>query len=53
MSRRSLRAFVYRDNDPFAFQQMTETDNRALFVFDVMVERRLDICMPERFAGGD
>ena len=53
MSGRTLRVGIHRDDGALAFQKVAKTDDRALFVFNIMVERRLDVSMTERLAGGN
>ena len=46
MSGRSMRDhIIHGDDGALAFQKVAKTDDRAFFVFNVMVERRLDVCM--------
>ena len=45
MSGRTLPVGIHRDDGALAFQKVAKTDDRALFVFNIMVERRLDVCM--------
>jgi hypothetical protein len=34
--RRTSRFAIHRDNGPLAFEEMSEAENRTVFVFDVM-----------------